>query len=553
MSHCGAPGRCARARKPRRGGPGHLARSLLYLVQQGVNAMSDALTNRIAQVFNEPGCATNTAKSEASRKTGCTRQLTPGAAAGGCAFDGAMIALQPIVDVAHLVHAPLACAGNGWDNRSSASSGAETYRLGLTTDLTELDIVMGQGEKKLFRAIHEVIEAHHPAAVFVYATCVSALIGDDIGAVCKAAAARWGTPCIPVDVPGFVGSKNLGNKLGAEALFDHVIGTLEPETTTPYDINIIGDFNLSGELWQVKPLLDRLGIRILGSISGDARYRQVAMAHRARVTMLVCSKAFVTLARKLEERWGIPYFEGSFYGISDTSEALRRICALLIERGAPAGLALRCEALIAAEEARARAALAPYRPRVEGRRVLLYTGGHKSWSVVSALMELGMEVVGTSMRKATGTDRERVVQIMGDDSHMYENMAPREMYTMLRDAGADVLLSGGRSQFVALKALVPWVDVNQEKHEAYAGYSGMVDLVRAIDLALNNPMWADLRAPAPWDAPLATGSVLPAPQGACPITHIAAAAGQLPAALMRPPAATTTTGWASSAADFEDC
>lgn len=54
------------------------------------------------------------------RKKGCTKQLSPGAAAGGCAFDGAKIALQPIADVAHLVHGPIACEGNSWDNRHSA-------------------------------------------------------------------------------------------------------------------------------------------------------------------------------------------------------------------------------------------------------------------------------------------------------------------------------------------------------------------------------------------------------------------------------------------------
>jgi len=47
-----------------------------------------------------------------------------------------------------------------------------------------------------------------------------------------------------------------------EALLEHVIGTEEPDYTTPYDLNIIGEYNLSGELWQVKPLLDELGIRI---------------------------------------------------------------------------------------------------------------------------------------------------------------------------------------------------------------------------------------------------------------------------------------------------
>ena len=465
--------------------------------------MAEPLKTQIAAAFNEPGCETNRAKSEGERKKGCAKQLTPGAAAGGCAFDGAMIALQPITDVAHLVHAPLACAGNGWDNRGSASSGSELYRKGFTTDLTELDIVMGNGEKKLFRAVREVIAQEDPAAVFVYSTCVTALIGDDIHAVCKAASDRFGRPVIPVNVPGYVGSKNLGNKLGAEALLESVVGTMEPAEPGLTDINIIGDFNLSGELWQVKPLLDRLGIRILGSLSGDARYAQVAMMHRARVTMLVCSHAFIAIARKLQDRYDIPYFEGSFYGISDTSAALRTMCAMLVGRGAPADLLDRCEALIAEEEARTWAELAPLRPAVEGRRVLLYTGGHKTWSVVSALQELGMEVVGTSMRKATDGDRERVTEIMGDDTHMYENMAPKEMYRMLSDARADVLMSGGRSQFVALKARVPWIDVNQEKHEPYAGYVGMVALVRALDRALNNPMWAELRAPAPWEMPSA--------------------------------------------------
>ncbi|TCM85226.1 nitrogenase iron-molybdenum cofactor biosynthesis protein NifE [Rhodovulum steppense] len=482
--------------------------------------MSDALKSTVQQAFEEPACATNRAKSAAERKKGCSKPLTPGAAAGGCAFDGAKITLQPIVDVAHLVHAPLACEGNGWDNRGSASSGPMLYKTGFTTDMSELDIVMGKGESKLYAAIREIVEKHRPPAVFVYATCVTAMIGDDIEAVCKAATEAFGTPAIPVNVPGYAGSKNLGCKLAGEMMFRHVIGTVEPERTTEYDINLIGDYNLSGELWQVKPLLDRLGIRILGSLAADARYKQVAVMHRARVSMLVCSHALIGLARKLDETWGIPFFEGSFYGISDTSESLRTMCRMLVERGADAGLIDRCEALITEEEAKVRADLEPYRARVAGKRVLLYTGGHKSWSVVSALQELGVEVVGTSVRKATDNDKAKVVEIMGTDAHMYDNMAPREMYATLRASGADILMSGARSQFVALKARVPWIDVNQEKHEPYAGYMGMLDLVRAIDRSVNNPMWADVRRPAPWDEPRPFAGIRPAPRGTCPVSGL---------------------------------
>lgn len=461
---------------------------------------SPSLNARIAQVFDEPGCEINQKKGDKERKKGCTKQLTPGAAAGGCAFDGAKIALQPIVDVAHLVHGPIACEGNSWDNRHSASSGPQIYRTGFTTDINELDVIYG-GEKRLYRAIREVIEKQAPPAVFVYQTCVTAMIGDDIEAVCKRATEKFGTPVIPVDAPGFAGPKNLGNKLGAEALLDHVIGTVEPEFTTPTDINIIGEYNLSGELWQVKPLLDALGVRVLSCISGDGRYREVASAHRARANMMVCSKSMINVATRLQQRYGIPYFEGSFYGISDMSTTLREIARLLVERGADESLTERTEALIAIEEARAWQRIRAYRERLAGKKVLLITGGVKSWSVVSALQEAGLEVVGTSVKKSTKEDKQKLKEIMGADAdaHMIDDLSPREMYAMLRDAKADIMLSGGRSQFVALKARMPWMDINQERHHAFAGYEGMVTMIAEIDKALSNPMWREVRTPAPWD------------------------------------------------------
>jgi nitrogenase molybdenum-cofactor synthesis protein NifE len=458
------------------------------------------LKDKLQDVFNEPGCDKNQAKGEKERKKGCSKSLTPGAAAGGCAFDGAKIVLQPVTDVAHLIHAPLACEGNSWDNRGAGSSGPTLWRTSFTTDLTELDIVMGRGEKKLYKAIREIATRFKPPAVFVYSTCVTALVGDDIEAVCKHAAEKFGLPVIPVNSPGFVGSKNLGNKLAGEALLDHVIGTREPDDAGPTDINILGEFNLSGEFWMVKPLFEKLGIRIRACIPGDARYADIAAAHTARATMMECSTALINLARKMEERWGIPFFEGSFYGISDTSDALRQMAKLLVGRGAPADLLDRTEALIKEEEARAWAAIEAYRPLLTGKRVLLNTGGVKSWSVVAALMEIGMEIVSTSVKKSTAEDKERIKQLLKDDNHMFEAMAPRDLYKMLADGKADIMLSGGRTQFIALKARTPWLDINQERQYPYAGYDGMVELVKRIALAIHNPIWAEVRAPAPWDA-----------------------------------------------------
>ncbi|ARQ13337.1 nitrogenase iron-molybdenum cofactor biosynthesis protein NifE (plasmid) [Rhizobium etli] len=458
-----------------------------------------SLKAKIQDVFEEPACEKNRSKDPKARNNGCSKPLTPGAAAGGCAFDGAKIVLQPVTDVAHLIHGPLGCEGNSWDNRGSASSGPTLWRTSFTTDLTELDVVMGNGERKLFKAIREIKEAYAPPAIFVYSTCVTALVGDDIEAVCKRAAEKFGLPVVPVNAPGFAGSKNLGNKLAGEALYDYVIGRVEPDDVSAYDINIIGEFNLSGEFWLVKPLLDRLGIKVRACIPGDARYLDIASAHRAKASMLVCSTALINLARKMEERWGIPFFEGSFYGISDTSEALRQIAKLLVTKGAEPEIIERTEALIEEEEAVAWKKLAAYRPRLEGKRVLLNTGGVKSWSVVHALVEVGMEIVGTSIKKSTPEDKERIKQILKDENHVFETMAPRELYNMLADGKADIMLSGGRTQFIALKAKTPWLDINQERHHPYAGYDGMVELVRQVDLAIHNPIWAEVREPAPWE------------------------------------------------------
>jgi nitrogenase molybdenum-cofactor synthesis protein NifE len=223
--------------------------------------------------------------------------------------------------------------------------------------------------------------------------------------------------------------------------------------------------------------------------------------------MMVCSKAMINVARKMEERYGIPFFEGSFYGVGDMSDALRRISQLLVDRGAPAELLGRTEAIIAREEARAWQRIAPFKAGLAGKRVLLFTGGVKSWSVVAALQEAGLVIVGTSTKKSTPDDKERIRELVKDDAHMFDDLKPREMYKMLKEARADIMLSGGRTQFVALKAKMPWLDINQERHHAYAGYEGIVALVSEIDKALSNPIWEQVRRPAPWEFAVERGEL----------------------------------------------
>ena len=244
----------------------------------------------------------------------------------------------------------------------------------------------------------------------MYSTCVTALIGDDLEAVCKAAAQRWGVPVIPIDSAGFFGSKNLGNRIAGEAMLKYVIGVREPEPSPVdparpefrvHDINLIGEYNIAGELWHTCRCSTRMGLRVLCSLSGDARFQEIQTMHRAKVNMVglfprhaeCCPQAEGTLWRSL--------VRGQFYGVRDVSAALRDFARLLDDPD----LQARTEALIAREEAQ----LTPNWPHggngCAGKRALLYTGGSNPGPIVAALQDLGLRWSPLAPKKSTEKTR----------------------------------------------------------------------------------------------------------------------------------------------------
>jgi len=405
-----------------------------------------------------------------------------------CAFDGAMIVLQPIADTAHIVHGPIACCGNSWEGRGTLSSRGDLHRRGFTTDMGEIDIVYG-AEKKLHDAIMRTHQAVQPKAIFVHATCVSGLIGEDIEAVCRTAEAELGIRVIAVSAPGFVGPKNLGNRIAGEVLLEQVIGTGEPAVTTHCDINLLGEYNIAGDLELVEPLLDRAGIRVLSRITGNATFEEITHAHRAKLNVVVCGRALINVAAGMERKYGIPFVEASFYGRTETTKALRAIAGHLqesearIRRSGNPNILRSVEMLIADEEKKLNEALKPYK-HLRGKKAVLYTGGVKSWSFISALQDLGIEVVAVGTKKSTVEDEEKMKEILGPEAPLVEDVTPKNLVKLLRERHADILVAGGRNQYLAIKEGYPFVDVNQERHAAYAGYDGLMNLAGQISNGL---------------------------------------------------------------------
>ncbi|MDA3945270.1 MAG: nitrogenase molybdenum-cofactor biosynthesis protein NifE [Helicobacteraceae bacterium] len=406
------------------------------------------------------------------------------------------MSLFPYADAVHLVHGPQTCLGASWETRETLSSfeGRDHTVMGFTTGITTNDIIFG-GDKRLEDSIDYIMEHYKPEAIFVYSTCVTAMVGDDIDMTCKLGGEKHGVPVVPVHAPGFVGGKNLGSRIAGEAVLEHLIGTKEPEKMTPYDINLIGDYNVTGDMWQYLPIFEKIGIRVLSSMSGDGRVGDIRGAHRAKLNVIVCAKSLVTLTRKMEERYGIPWISVSFYGKRDTTFAIREIVTAL---GDPELIA-RAEKIIAEEETKLEAKLLPYRKLFAGKKAVLNTGGNKAWSIASGLQDLGIEVVATSIRKSTEDDIAKVRDYLGPDGVLMKAPAS-EQSKIIDERGAHILLAGGRSLYTAIKKQISFIDVNQEKKVSYGGYNGLLNLAEDLKYAFGNPVFANVSQKAPWEA-----------------------------------------------------
>jgi len=440
----------------------------------------------IKDLLNESACSHNKDK-----KSSCDKPK-PGATSGGCAFEGAQISLFPYADAAHLVHGPDTCLGASWETRATLTSyeGENNTPLGYCTNVTTQDIIFG-GDKKLAEAIAYIVEHKKPKAVFVYETCVTAMIGDNIDFTCKEAQERFGIPVVPVHSPGFVGGKNLGSRLAGEAILDALVGTHEPESIHPYGINLIGDYNVTGDMWQYTPILERIGIKVVATLSGDGRIEAIQTAHTAKLNVIVCAKSLITLCRKMQERYAIPYVSVSFYGKRDTSNAIRSI----VNAFGDEVMSARAEKIILEEEAKLEARLLPYREILKDKKAILNTGGNKSWSIASALQDIGIEVVATSIRKATEED----IAIAKTYVPILMKVPANEQAKLIDEHNIDILLAGGRSLYTALKKRVAFVDVNQEKKVSYGAYGGLENLAIDVCAALANPVFKLAGKAAPWE------------------------------------------------------
>lgn len=407
-----------------------------------------------------------------------------------CVYCGARVVLNPITDAYHIVHGPIGCASYTWDIRGSLSSGEETYRNSFSTDLRESDIIFG-GEKKLTAAIDELIEKHSPKLIFVYATCIVGVIGDDVEAVCRKAEEKYKIRIIPVKAPGFSGTKSQGYKIACNALME-LVKAADPLPKVK-GVNVLGDFNLAGEMWIIKSYLEKIGIPVVSTATGDASYETLLKMPSASLNIVQCAGSSTYLANELQEAYGIPYIKVSFFGIEDTSSSLIRICEALGDNEA----LKKAKDFLAVETVKAQHVIDQYKPLLKGKKAAIFVGGgFKAISLIRQFNELGIETVVVGTQTGKKDEYEIIESLVNDNTVILDDANPAELEQFMLEKHADILVGGVKERPLAYKLGIAFCDHNHERKHALAGFEGITNFTDEINLSINSPVFQYCRSSA---------------------------------------------------------
>ncbi len=399
-----------------------------------------------------------------------------------CVYCGARVVLNPITDAFHIVHGPIGCASYTWDIRGSLSSGSDLYRNSFSTDLQEKDVIFG-GEKKLSAAIEEIMEKHSPKLIFVYSTCIVGVIGDDVDAVCKKLSLKYDARIISVKSPGFSGTKSDGYRMACNAIMELIAPYKQAKRK---GINILGDFNLAGELWIVKDYLKKIGIPVISTITGDSDYETLLKAPSAALNIVQCAGSSTYLANRMEEELGIPYIKVSFYGIEDTMSSLIRVAEALGDQEARQ----KAVDLGETESRRLKEFLAKYRRNLEGKKAAIYVGGgFKAISLIRQFRSLGMETVVVGTQTGKKEDYEMIESLVDNHTVIIDDANPAELEKFIKEKKADILVGGVKERPLAYKLGVAFCDHNHERKHPLCGFDGVVNFTKEINSSINHPVW----------------------------------------------------------------
>lgn len=468
----------------------------------------------------------------------------------GCAYAGCKgVVIGPVKDMVTITHGPIGCAYYSWGTRRNKTRvddrtpAGEIYStMCFSTDMQESDIVFG-GEKKLAKMIDEVVENFHPRAINICSTCPIGLIGDDLGAVSKAAEERHGIPVIHYNCEGYKGvSQSAGHHIANNQIMERIIGTGTEELEGKYLINILGEYNIGGDAWEIERILEEIGYTVNSTLTGDSAYVNIKNLHKVHLNLVQCHRSINYIADMMETKYGIPWLKVNFIGVQATIETLRDMAQCFGDEE----LIAKTEEVIEREVAAITPELERYRKICTGKTAFSFVGGSRSHHYQYLLRDLGMEIVVAGYEFAHRDDyegREVIPTIKSDadsknipelhvepDPEMYQepnlrlNMSKEKydemvenghfgyykgMYPDMIDGGVmiddanhyeteelieifkpDLIFTGIKDKYVSHKMGVPSKQIHSYDYSGpYTGFRGAVTFAQDVANSLSTPAW----------------------------------------------------------------
>jgi nitrogenase molybdenum-iron protein alpha chain len=471
----------------------------------------------------------------------------------GCCYAGCKgVVLGPITDIVHIVHGPIGCSYYAWmtrRNQADPPEGTANYlSYCFSTDMTEDDIIFG-GEKKLELAIREAFALFHPKAIAVFSTCPVGLIGDDVHAVARKMKKELGINIFGFSCEGYKGvSQSAGHHIANNGLFKHVVGTEEPPpeevAANPFSINLLGEYNIGGDSFEIERILEKCGIKLVSTFSGNVSYCDIANSHVANLNAVMCHRSINYMAEMMETKFGIPWIKVNFIGAEATAKSLRKIAAYFDDPS----LTARVESVIAEEMAELAPTREEIRARCSGKTALLYVGGSRAHHYQELFKDIEMVPISAGYEFSHRDDyegrsvlpnlkvdadsrnieeldvepderryRERKSEgelatlaaagvAVGEYPGLMAEMAPgalviddishHEMEMLIEQWQPSVVCSGIKDKYAIEKMGVPCKQLhNYDYGGPYAGFRGAANFYREIDRLVSSNVWKFVRPP----------------------------------------------------------
>jgi nitrogenase molybdenum-iron protein alpha chain len=471
----------------------------------------------------------------------------------GCTYAGCKgVIMGPTRDIVNLVHGPIGCSFYAWLTRRNQTDpglegpdGENFMTYAFSTDMQDQDIIFG-GEKKLAAAIQEAYDLFHPKSIAVFATCPVGLIGDDIHTVARQMKEKFGDCNVyAFSCEGYKGvSQSAGHHIANNQVFRHIVGEDDSPVEGQFKINLLGEYNIGGDGFEIDRVLKKCGITNVATFSGNSTYKQFATSHQADLNCVMCHRSINYVADMLETKYGIPWIKVNFIGAKATAKSLRKIAAYFEDQA----LIDRVEKVIAEEMPEVEAAAAEVMPHTEGKTAMMFVGGSRAHHYQELFKEMGMKTISAGYEFAHRDDYEgrRVIPTIEVDADSrnieeieveadptrynprktaeamqkledgglkfkeYEGLAPDmdpgtlviddlnqyEAEKLVELMKPDIFCAGIKEKFSIQKLGVPMKQLHSyDSGGPYAGFKGAINFYHEIDRLVSSKVWSYMKAP----------------------------------------------------------